>query len=467
MATSFKKSTLIEEANDLSKYGKDFQIKLLSLLVKDRPFAFSILPIIKDIYFADIYLRNVYSCINDYVKEYNSTPNFDNVKIMLKDRGEKIEVYNSILKSIDEIGLEDRDFVIKNTRNFCFTKHALIEQEKVVEALKSGEFENAKKLSLESFRFSGNESAKIYDLATQYEIIFEEDKMRCPIPGPFPTFNHNSKGGPGVGDLVIIIAPSNFGKSAYLVAVARHANFIGKNVAYFSYEMGGGALFSRYIAGLINIKQEDLKNNKEEIDKRMKEKGFGLLRVIEDKSCNANIPTIKNHIETLKSQGFFTDLLIIDGLNQMKLVKGQWSNNDNEKYEQLTEDTRDLLKELEIPGLTSWQSNRSGFSADIGSIEGIGKAIEVFQKADQVIFFTQSPEQKAAEECIAMLLKNRIGIAQIALLCHYDSNKGIFTEKGELNPLVLMSAKAKEKISTTVASTRDKLRTGLYDGIKK
>lgn len=466
MAQGFKKNTLIEEAIDLSKYGKDFQVKLLSLLIKDRPFTFSILPIIKDLYFADIYFRNVFTCISEYVTQYNSTPNFDNIRILLKAKGEKTEVYDSILKSIENIGLEDRDFVIDNTRKFCFTKHALLEQEKVTEALKRGEFENAKKISIDSFRFAGDDGAKIYDLETQYEIIFEEEKMRSPVQSPFPTFNRNSKGGPGAGDIVIIVAPSNFGKTAYTTAVARHANFTGKNVAYFSYEMGGGAIFSRYIAGLLDIKQEDLKFNKEKIDEKMKSKGYGLLRVIEDKSSNANIPTIKNHIEYLKSTGFFTDLIIIDGLNQMKLTKGQWSIDNNDKYEQLTEGVKDLLRELEIPGYATWQGNRSSFASEIGNVEGVGKAIEVFQKADQLIFFTQTPEQRAADECIAMMLKNRLGKKDIALLCYYEPNKGIFIEKEELNPLVFLSAKAKERTVTTVAGVREKLRTGLFDGKK-
>jgi hypothetical protein len=97
----------------------------------------------------------------------------------------------------------------------------------------------------------------------------------------------------------------------------------------------------------------------------------------------------------------------------------------------------------------------------------VGKAIEVFQKADQVIFFTQTPEQRTTEECVAMLLKNRLGEKDIALLCHYNPNKCIFTEKERLNPIVFMSTKARERTAGTVASVRDKLRTGLFDSAKK
>ena len=463
MDTGFKKNTIIETSTDLSKYGKDFQVKLLSLLIKDRPFALSILPIIKDAYFTDIYLRNIFSCINSYVTRYNSTPSFDNVKILLQDSGEKTIAYEKLLKTIEDIGLEDRNFVIDNTRNFCFTKYALLEQEKVIECLKRGEFENAKKISIESFKFSGDETAKIYDLHENYSIVFEEEKMRAPVPCPLQTFNNKSKGGPGAGDLVLVVAQSNFGKTAYITAVARHANFIGKNVVYFSYEMGGGAIFSRYLAGLLDVKQEELKFNKKELDGRMKEKGLGLLRVIEDKSSNANIPCIKSHIEYLKSTGFFTDLIIIDGLNQMKLVKGQWSVDNNDKYEQLAEGLKDFFKEMDCPGYATWQGNRSSWAEDLGSVNGIGKAIEVFQKADMLIFFTQPPEMKTRQECIAYMLKNRHGDKEIAILVHYDPNKGIFIEKEELNPLVFLSTKAKQKVASTVNTVREKLSTGLYD----
>lgn len=465
--TSFKKNIKATEEQDLAKYGKNFQVKLLALLIKDRSFALSILPIVKDAYFQDIYCRNVFSCINEYVKLYpNSTPSFDNIQIMLENKGEDKKLYEKVLESCETIELDDRDFVIDNTRNFCFTKHALIENEKVVEALKRGEFENAKKISIEAFRYDGKEKAKIYDLDEDYNIIFEEDEMRSPIEGTFPTFNKNSKGGPGTGDLCIVVAPSNFGKTNYLIATARHAISTGKNVAYFSYEMGGGAILSKYIAGLLDIKQEELKFNRKEIDAKMKEKGYGRLRVIEDNPSNALIPTIKAKIEYLKSTGFFTDLIIIDGLNQLKLVKGQWAVDNNDKYETLTEDLRELCREMGVPGYASWQSNRSGFAAELGDIQSVGKAIEVFQKADQLIFFTQPPELQARDECIAYLLKNRLGKKQIAILVAYDPNKGIFIEKEELNPLVFLSSREKERTGTTATKTREKLSAGLYDKSK-
>ena len=464
MAVTFKSNKIVQEAKDLSKYGKDFQTKVLALLIKDKPFALSILPILKDIYFTDIYLRTIFTGVKHYVAEYpGAVPTIDNVRIILEDAGENPVVYNKLLSSIDSIGLEDRDFVIKNTSNFCFTKHALLEHDKIILALKEGKFELAQKLSIESFRHSGVNSAKQYDLHVDYEKIFEDERLRAPVATPFETINKNTKGGPGAGDLGLIVAPSNFGKSAALQALTRHANFFGKNVVYFSYEMDGTAIMSRYIAGLVDIPQEELKFHKDIIDEKMKEQGLGLCRIIKDKSCNATIPIIKNTIEQLKSTGFFTDLIIIDGLNQLKVLPGQFVKDDNAKYELLTEDLRDLCAELEIPGWAAWQTNRDGFGNTLNDIKTIGKAIEVFQKADIVVTFSQTPEQKQKGECIAYLLKNRHGQNEIAIVCDYDPNKGLFIERGIVNPMVLLDDKEKKVINNTVNKFREKLHTGLFD----
>lgn len=107
-------------------------------------------------------------------------------------------------------------------------------------------------------------------------------------------------------------------------------------------------------------------------------------------------------------------------------------------------------------------THNSGFSNDLNGVESIGKAIEVFQKADQVITFSQSPEMKEKLECIAYLLKNRLGQKEIALLCSYDPAKVLFIEKSILNTRVLLSSNEKKKIQTTVSNIREKLKADVY-----
>lgn len=451
-----KENEKIIHGDDLSKYGKEFQIKLISLLIKDRVFSFSIIPIIKAEYFSDVYLRKIYVSIKEYMEQYYSCPTIDNIKILLQSKNEKMIIYNELLKRIDEITFEDRDFIIDNARKFCFSKYALIELEKTKILLEEGDFAKAKKVSLEAFKHSGFDKRKIYDLKEDYDKIFQDDVLHRPIELPFPSFNKASKGGPGNGNLVVLVAFSNFGKTACLTACARHANAIGKNVALFSYEIGGVDILRRYIAGVMGEKQENLKYHKSKIKERIVDSTLGNFRLIEQRATLANTETLRNDLEWLKSTGFFPDLICVDSLNQLKLTNFR-AKSDNEKFEYLSEDLRDLANDYEVPVITPFQSNRSGSNNKILNVDSIGKAIEPFQVADMLITFGQDNEMLLDNKCTALLLKNRLGPKNICIECFYDPNLGVFKELGQINEILLLNDKQRQDMKNTVKEIRQKL----------
>lgn len=448
---------------DLSKYGKEFQVKLMALLVKDKVFSSSILPIVKDEYFSDIYLRKIFVCIREYIEKYpTSTATTDNLKIKLQEKGEKIPLFEPILRNLEEASFEDRDFVIDNARRFCFSKHALIEQTKIKLLLEEGKFEEAQKLSTESFKYSGLSTRKIYDLGEDYEKIFQDDIFHRPVPLPFETFNKSSKGGPGSGNLVISVAASNFGKTACLTAYARHANSLNKNVAFFSFEIGGVDIIRRYIAGAIGVKQEELRYNKTKVKEAIIDSTLGSFKLIEERATNATVEQIRSDLEYLKSTGFFPDMICVDSLNQLK-IKGKRINSDNEKFEILAEELRDLANDYGIPVHTVFQTNRSGFMNEVNDIMSIGKAIEPFQVADMLMTYSQTAEMAAQQKCVCLLLKNRLGPKNVVLQCFYDPNMGIFRELGEVPELLLLNDKEKKQVKETTTNLRDKLKSGFFD----
>ena len=446
-------------AADLSKFGKEFQTKLLALLIKDKVFSFSMLPIIKHEYFTDPHIKTILLVVKSYREKYHALPNMDNIRITLENEGEKMTTYEKIIKTVNEIGLEDREFVMENARNFCFQRHALNENDKARELLLSGNFEKAQAVSTESYKHSGLHSAKIYDLKKDYEMVFDEENEHSPVPTPFSTFNENMQGGPGKGNLVIMVAESNFGKSNALIAVSRHANANGKNVAFFSFEIGGSDMIRRHLAGLNDLRQEDVKFNRKKIEAKLNEQGLGNFKLIEERATNARISTIKNHLEYLKSTGFFPDMICIDALNQLKLPIGIKVNNDNEKFEILAEELRDMANEYGLPVYTVMQTNRSGFNSEINDVNTIGKAIEPFQVADVLITFSQTREQANQKRCIALLLKNRLGKKNICLECYYDPNMCIFEEISVIDDILLLSPSAKNKLKDTANNMREKLKT--------
>ena len=453
----------LENAEDLSNYGREFQMKLLNLLIRDRIFSFGIMPIIKNEYITDIYLRKIFIALQKYIEKYHSLPAFDNIRILLEDAGEKMGVYDKILKDIEKVSLEDRDFVIDNVRKFCFSRFALNENDKIREALLANDFEKAKSISTEAFKFSGLDTTKMYNLKKDYEMVFNEEELHNPIPTPFKTFNDNMKGGPGAGNLVIMVAESNFGKSNALIAFSRHANFMNKNVVFFSFEIGGSDMLRRHLAGLNDLRQEEVKHNRNVIEMRLKDENLGEFILIEERATNARIAVIKNHLEYLKSTGSFPDMICIDALNQLKLPIGMRVDSDNQKFEYLAEELRDLANEYQLPVFTVMQTNRSGFGSEINDVQAIGKAIEPFQVADLLITFSQTRKMADENKCYALLLKNRLGKKFICLECFYDPNKCVFGELAVVNDLLLLSNSAKDKINKTATNTVARLRAGDFD----
>jgi len=244
--------------------------------------------------------------------------------------------------------------------------------------------------------------------------------------------------------------------TAFLTATARQAAIDGKNVLYFSLETKLTQIASRAVAGLIGINQEDLKEHVTLGNKKIDELK-GDIQFVRYPATKALTSTIKQKVDELKAQGFFPDLLIVDGLNQLKLPPGKRVVSDNEKFEYLAEELRDLGSELLCPVYAAFQSNRGGFNVEYADEQNIGKAIEVYQVCDIMVMLTQSLPMLEKGECFAQLLKNRLGKKGVTVRCSYDPNHGTFKEIEEVQRTSLLSNKEKTETLNTLEKTMEKI----------
>lgn len=243
-----------------------------------------------------------------------------------------------------------------------------------------------------------------------------------------------------------------------LVAQARRLNEEGKKVVLFTFEIGGTEILRRHLAGLTNSKQADVKYQKEKVENLLNSTKIGDFVLIEEKATRARLTTIVHNLNLLKSQGFFPDCILVDSLNQLKLPEGMKYEGDNRMFEYLAEELRDLAKDEMLPLYTVFQANRQSFGKEVNDEQGIGKAIEPFQVADVLFFFSQTQEMLKRGVCNVNLLKNRLGRKNILLECKYDPDMCIFEEIGEINPQTLMTEAQKEKVKTNALSILDKLK---------
>jgi archaellum biogenesis ATPase FlaH len=342
---------------DFSKYGQKFQLALLSLLIQDRSFANNIRLILSPEYFDNIYCQNICRMILDYMNTYHSVPDFETLKMIIETDNEIVsaKVYLMTLDSIIKANLSNREFIQQEAQKFCFTKFALKKIEEETALILKGDFEKARNVSFVKYK-PVNTGVKEYDLKKDYNLVLQE-KVNIPVPTNLPSINKISQGGPGAGNLCIVVAQSNFGKSNYLVSLAQGAAKDGKKVVYFSLETDGVQLMQRAIANLSNLQQELLKEHplliKEKIDKLK-----GNIKLIELKSIDAYVDKLKMLIDEMKADNFFPELIIVDGLNQVKAPLHLKFTNSNDKFEYLAEELRDLAKEEQIPIWCAFQQNR-------------------------------------------------------------------------------------------------------------
>lgn len=242
----------------------------------------------------------------------------------------------------------------------------------------------------------------------------------------------------------------------WLIALAKHAAMIGKKVLFFSLETDNIQLLQRALSSVSHISQDTLHEHPELIEKRV---GAitGDIKFIELKSLQARVDAIQSLIEEKKSEGFFPDMIIIDGLNQLKPPRTERFANSNDKFEYLAEEVRDMAKELRLPIHVAFQANRGGFNTEHADEQNIGKAIEVYQVCDWMLMFTQSVQMQDVGECYVQLLKNRLGPKGLTLKLRYNPGQATFEELETVNRSLLLDKKLKADVVKGLDSMKSRL----------
>lgn len=453
MATTVTTAKEVLHEKDFKKYGSGFQLAALSLFLQDKAFAHQLRAILQPEYFDTKYLRDICSISIEYLNEYNNPPGFEVLKGLIKNKVKEqlVELYTSTLSSIEGSNLKDRIYIEKTVFEFCATKHALQKTEEAMLKIEIGDLQGAQSLMYDGFKpISG--TAQIFDFKRDYKKVFDVE-VHKPIATPLEPLNLVSKGGPGAGDLCIAVAPSNFGKTNWLVACARHAASLGIDVAYFSLETKEVQLVQRALAGLANISQGDLAMHPKLIEAEMS-KLPGNIQLMQFRATQATIPRIKGGVEEMKANGFFPGMILVDGLNQLKLVNGSHGLDNNAKFEALCEELRDYANDEKVPIHTVFQTNRQGFNTEINDEQQIGKAIEPLQVADWLIIFSQTVDMEEVGEARVRLLKNRLGPKGLTLKLAYNPDFGTFKviEQEKLSMLYSKMKLNNEEKGLTAAS---------------
>jgi len=243
------------------------------------------------------------------------------------------------------------------------------------------------------------------------------------------------RGGLDKGELGVVVAPTGFGKSFFLISLGVHALKKGYKVLHVSLELSKRKLISRYESRLTEIPKLELLNEEEKI-KRVLNRAA---RFFEGDILFAKFPTYMltpeelraniTHIRLVKE--FEPDLIIIDYADIMKPSNFRRGESSFEVGKDIYLKLRSLAEEFSIPIWTASQSVRESYSKEIVTMRDVSESIAKPQLADVVITISKSQDEKEEDRGRFFLAKVREGKANITIPFEEDFDIGKFEELGD------------------------------------
>ena len=256
--------------NKLSDFGYAFQIKLISLLFKDRLFLQQILDILDSSYFESEANIVILDIIKDYFKEYNTIPTLEAMKIKI------VEIENDLLKksiaenikaAFQQMEADDLPFVKEKALEFCRNqeiKRAIVDS---VELLNKGDYD-AIKVKIDNAMKAGVEK----DMGHEYNKHIDErylESVRNTVKTGWDAVDDIADGGLGKGELGVMVAPAGIGKSWALMNVGADLVKKGKTVLHYTLELNQAYVGLRYDSVITGIANQNLKHYQEDIKEQL------------------------------------------------------------------------------------------------------------------------------------------------------------------------------------------------------
>lgn len=403
----------MERSNqDFSKFGKSFQENLCHIILDDRPFADQIFEVLDENYLELSHLRVFLKKIKQYKEKYRVHPTRkimtsiirtgldaeqDSVQKMLRD------YYARVLSH--DVDQSEAGYIKDRALDFCKKQELQKAFIKSVDLMKTSSFDEIAKLINDALK-AGTSNDLGYDYMEDFELRFEE-KARNPVTTGWEALDKITKGGLGKGELGVVIAPTGAGKSMVLVHLGAKALMAGKNVVHYTLELGDTVVGTRYDSCITGYDLNDVRAFKEQIYDELKEIP-GKLIIKEYPTRSATIQTIRNHIEKMKITGFEPDMIIVDYADLIK-PGGNSKEERRHQLEALYEELRGISQEVKCPIWTASQTNRSGLSAEVITMESISEAFNKCFVADFIFSVSRTAADKETNTGRIYVAKNRNG----------------------------------------------------------
>jgi len=380
----------------------------LSLMVQERQLSLSVdsFRVFKN----DIHDR-LFKIVKEYYKKYNEPIAEETLireleKVIEKEDWSEIEIkYAAQLLPTLFLPVNDKEYFIEETEQFI-RKQSIIEAYKQsVPYLQQGKLDEALGL-IDRAKSIGFEE----DLGLNYFQDFNLDTTHYTekIPTGMAGLDDALDGGIGRGELMLVLAKTNTGKSMFMVHLGWAAVVMGKKVVHYTLEMFPQKVARRYHARFTDILHRELRDRNDEVKKILVEKAkeFGNslhIKGYPPKKCKLN--DIERHLTTLnRMYGFSPDLILVDYADRMAPTRHQERRFE---IEDLYDGLIAIGQKWEAAVVTASQPKKSSHHKDRLSLEDPIEAYAKPATADIVIALDQNDRDKSRKFIRLNVLKVR------------------------------------------------------------
>jgi len=394
---------------NFGRYGKTFQEGLVQLIFEDRPFADQITEVLNVGFLELEYLRVFITKILDYRDKYSKHPSVDAVTTILRtdledEDGVIQKQVREYFARIHTREIQDTEYIKEASLDFCRKQNLKEAMLKSVGLLQNCSFDEISSTINEALKL-GSENNFGYEYLTDFEKRFEV-RHRNPVTTGWKDIDGIVGGGLGKSELGVVIAPTGAGKSMVLVHLGSNAVTEGKTVVHYTLELQDTVIANRYDSCITGYPLSDLRTFKDEIYEQIKDiDGKLIIKEYPTKSATTN--TIRSHLSRLVKRGIKPGMIIVDYADLLRPITVRKEKRD--ELGSIYEELRAISTEFQCPIWTASQTNRSGLSAEVITMEQISEAFNKCFVADFIFSVSRTIEDKQNNQGKIFIAKNRNG----------------------------------------------------------
>lgn len=442
-------------------FSSSFQRKIIFLYWKDYDFHNIYQTVIQPRYFESGIHMDLIRLIDSYYKKYNNSPTLttliQEVKDMCESSKEKVNKVDDYIEELNHISKlrsamrKDKQYISDKVLDFGKRQamaEAILDSAQIVNGKSAGDLQDIEEKVKTALRVGDD----VADLGLIYfdtpekmkKRIQESDRKIMTIPTGIDGVDNMLKGGIARGELCVVIAPPNRGKTTSVINMGAGAIKAGFNVVHLSFEMDQDKVAARYDSHFLGKKHEDILNHsdlsaqnifdlhgkgipRQEYEQDPKEDEqikWGQLIIKGYPSGTCTIQMIKSYLQQLKAVlDFEPDVIIIDYPDIMKS-----SAKRNEKRDELNDlyvACRALgsKEQFNCAVIAASQTNRSSFDKKTVKANDIADDFSKVMTADEVLSFSQTAREHRLGEFRFYVAKAREMPAGLVIPCsiNYDT----------------------------------------------